>query len=116
MWPIEFIKKIFVRRNHKDYFQAQSILAQMIDIECVNSKCPAHDAPFKFDESRVGAGPAKGNMKTETFIIRCPVCGTLNKVFLSKAKEPEVSYGMGFRSIKRPPRQDQDSNFVDVAF
>lgn len=90
----------------------------MIRIQCVNSKCPAHDAPFQYDESRVGAtGPAKlGDVGAETFIIRCPECGTLNKVLLLKAKEREVSYGMGLRLIKRPQRQDQDSNFVDVAF
>jgi DNA-directed RNA polymerase subunit RPC12/RpoP len=118
MWVIEFIKRIFNLLNRKGYFQEPLSLVQMIDIKCVNPKCTAPDRIFEFD--MVGARATRlaksGEIGSESLVVRCPYCGTLNKVFLFKEKQ-KIPQGTSIGITKRPPpSQGPTSGYVDFAF
>jgi hypothetical protein len=117
MWPIEFIKKLFTRHNHKSYFQEHPSLSHMIRVKCINPECSAPDKIFEFDERSVGAiGPAKPNEEGAAwYIITCPFCGTRNKISLKK-KDESVSLRRSIGISRQPPREIDSPGFVDVAF
>ena len=115
---LNFLFYIFSGR--KSYFQSPPKALQMIHIKCVNPDCPAHETPFEFDFGRAGTFSAakSGEEGAEIFIIKCPICGKMNKVRLKMEAESKgsASYSMGATIIRRPPRHDQDSDLVDVEF
>lgn len=112
----KLIKGIFSYFSRKGYSPEQPVMTEMIRIRCANPKCPAHEEPFKLDPQLYGAvdGANEGEEGAAPFIVKCPECGTLNKIFLKvKRDDPSFFERQGFK--KRPP-SDQGPGFVDVAF